>query len=66
MNIIGNMVGCYSQIGKTFIIEDSDGNEFTGVIVGQETIFTATASDITAGKIAATNDGVVTGTHSCT
>lgn len=65
MKIIGNMVGCYSPFGKTVIIADSDGNEFTGVVVDQETILTATAADIMAGKTAATDDGIVTGTHSC-
>lgn len=26
MSIVGNIVGCYSLMGKTFIIEDTDGN----------------------------------------
>ena len=65
MKIIGNVVGCYSPIGKTFIIEDEDGNEITGIVVSQETIFTATAADIVKGKVAGTDDGVVVGTHEC-
>ena len=65
MSIVGNMVGCYSPMGKTFILIDEDNNEFTGVVVDQETVFTATAADIVAGKTAATEEGVVTGTHSC-
>lgn len=65
MKIVGNMIGCYSPIGKTFIIEDESGNEITGIIVDQETVFTATAADIVAGKIAGTDDGVVVGTHEC-
>lgn len=65
MSIIGNMIGCYSPMGKTFIIEDENGNEFTGIVVDQETIFTATASDIKLGKTAGTEDGVVVGTHEC-
>lgn len=65
MKIVGNMVGTYSPMGKTFIIEDENGNEITGIVVGQETVFTATAADIVAGKIAGTEDGVVVGTHEC-
>lgn len=65
MSIIGNMVGCYSPMGKTFIIEDENGNEITGIVVDQETIFTATAADIVKGKVAGTEDGVVVGTHEC-
>jgi hypothetical protein len=65
MKIVGNMVGCYSPMGKTFILEDEDGNEITGIVVDQETVFTATASDIVKGKVAGTDDGVVVGTHEC-
>lgn len=66
MNIVGNMVGCYSPMGKTFIIQDSDGNEITGVVTGEETVFTATADDIKIGKIAATDEGIVEGTDTKT
>lgn len=65
MKIVGNMVGCYSPMGKTFILEDENGNELTGIVVDQEVIFTATASDIVKGKVAGTDDGVVIGTHEC-
>ena len=65
MKIDGNMVGCYSPMGKTFIIEDENGNEVTGIVVDQKTVFTATAADIVAGKTAGTEDGVVVGTHEC-
>ena len=65
MTIVGNMVGCYSPMGKTFIIVDEDGNELTGIVVDQETIFTATAEDIVMGKVAGTDEGVVVGTHKC-
>jgi hypothetical protein len=65
MKIVGNMVGCYSPMGKTFIIEDENGNEITGIVVDQETVFTATATDIVKGKVAGTDDGVVVGTHEC-
>lgn len=60
--ISGNMVGAYSQIGKTFILVDADGNEFTGVVVDQETIFTAADDDVREGKVYASNDGVSVGT----
>ena len=62
MSIIGNMVGCYSPIGKTFVIEDDNGNEYTGVVVDQETIFTATDNDVREGLVYASDSGVSTGT----
>lgn len=61
MSISGGLVGSYSQIGKTFILEDENGNEITGVVVDKQTIFTATADDIKIGKIAATDDGITEG-----
>lgn len=60
--ISGNMVGAYSQIGKTFIITDADGNELTGVVVDQETVFTATDNDVREGYVYASDSGVSTGT----
>lgn len=60
--ISGNMVGSYSQIGKTFILTDEDGNELTGVVVGQETVFDATDNDVREGKVYASDEGVSTGT----
>lgn len=65
MKIVGNMVGTYSPFGKSFIIEDESGNSITGIVVDQETVFTATAADIVKGKTAGTEDGVVVGTHEC-
>ena len=61
--IYGNTVGGSggSGIGKTFILQDEDGNELVGVVVDQNTIFDATANDIRAGKVAATMEGVTTG-----
>lgn len=59
--ISGNMVGSYSQIGKTFIITDPDGNEITGVVVDQETVFTAGDNDVREGKVYASDSGVSTG-----
>jgi hypothetical protein len=60
--IIGNMVGSYSSMGKTFIIEDKDGNEFVGVVVDSEVIFTAVDSDVRKGKVYASDEGVSIGT----
>ena len=60
--ISGNMVGSYSQIGKTFVLVDENGNELTGVVVDQETMFTATDDDVIKGKVYASNDGVSVGT----
>ncbi len=60
--ISGNMVGAYSSLGKTFILQDEDGNEITGVVVDSEVIFTATDADVRAGKVYASNDGVSIGT----
>ena len=65
MKIVGNMVGMYSPFGKSFIIEDEDGNTVHGIVVDQETILTATAADISKGKTAGTEDGIVVGTHEC-
>lgn len=60
--ISGNMVGSYSQMGKTFILTDEDGNEITGVVVDQETIFTAHDNDVREGMIYASDCGVSAGT----
>lgn len=60
--ISGNMVGSYSQMGKTFILQDENGNEITGVIVDQETIFTAGDNDVREGSVYASDGGVSTGT----
>lgn len=46
----------------TYILCDSEGNEVVATFVDQETVFTATANDIREGKVAASEDGVVTGT----
>lgn len=60
--ISGNMVGSYSQMGKTFILLDENGNEITGVVVDQEAIFTAGDNDVREGMVYASDDGVSTGT----
>lgn len=62
MSIIGNMAGCYSPMGKTFIITDENGNEITGVVTEQEQIFTATDNDVREGMVYASENGVSTGT----
>lgn len=46
---------------STYILRDAEGTELVATVVGEETIFTATANDIRAGKVAATDTGVVTG-----
>ena len=66
MSINGNMVGCYSPIGKTFIIEDDNGNEITGVCVDQQIVFDATAADVRIGKIFASDDGIMQGENTIT
>lgn len=62
MIIVGNMVGCYSMLGKTIIIEDENGEELVAVVVDQETIFTATDEDVKQGKVYASENGVSVGT----
>ena len=63
--ICGNLVGGITGYGKTFVIVDEKGNELTGVLVDEITIFDATADDIKLGKIAASDSGIVIGTHAC-
>ncbi len=59
--IYGNAVMAPAAL-KTVILTDDNGNEITGVVVGEETVFTANAAtDIREGKVAATSEGVVTG-----
>lgn len=60
--IAGNMIGSYSQIGKTFTLVDDGGAEFVGVVTDKEVLLTANAEkDIREGTVAVTDDGVVTG-----
>ena len=63
--IYGNIVGGATDIGKTFILVDENDNEYTGVVVDELTLFNATADDLKLGKIAASDSGVITGTHVC-
>lgn len=48
--------------GKTYILRDEAGTEMVATVVGEETLFTATANDIREGMVAATDEGVTTGT----
>ena len=59
--ILGNATGGFG-FPKTYILTDSAGNEFTGVYVESETIFTATDNDVREGLVYASDNGVSTGT----
>lgn len=59
--ICGNMVGGAAPL-KTLIIEDADGNQLAGVVVGSEVIFTAVDEDVRKGKVYASDNGVSVGT----
>lgn len=60
--IYGNLVGGISGYGNTFVVVDADNNEFTGVVVDEEVLFTATDEDVREGKVYAGDHGVSTGT----
>ena len=60
--ISGNMVGSYSQMGKTLTFVDEAGVELTGIVVDQETLFTAGDNDVRVGLVYAGDSGVSTGT----
>lgn len=57
--IYGNSIG--TEIDRTFIIQDANGNELVATIVDKQIVFDATPNDIRIGKVAATQNGVVTG-----
>lgn len=60
-SIMGNVVGGAAPL-KTLIIQDENGTELVGAVVGEEVVFTANAAtDIREGVIAATEEGIVTG-----
>lgn len=46
----------------TYMLLTQDGQEIPAVVVSDETLFTATANDIRQGLVAATAEGVTTGT----
>jgi hypothetical protein len=58
--IYGNAVGGIG-LERTYILTDENGTELVATFVESEAIFDATANDIRAGKVAATDTGVVTG-----
>lgn len=60
--IVGDMAGCYSPLGKTFILTDEEGTEITGVVTEQEQVFSATDNDVREGSIYASDYGVSIGT----
>ena len=62
--IYGNVVGGNSSL-KTLKLVDEDNNEYIGVVVDEEIIFTATDSDVLEGKVYAGDKGVSIGTHTC-
>ena len=62
--ICGNIVGGFAPL-KTLILVDENNNEIIGTVVENVTMFDATAEDIKAGKVAATDSGIVVGTHIC-
>lgn len=60
--ISGNMVGSYSQLGKTLMIVDENGTEMVGVVTSNEVLLTANATtDIREGTVAVTDAGIVVG-----
>ena len=61
MTISSGLVGSYSQLGKTFIFADEDGNELTGVITEQVTILNVTDGDVRKGVIYAGDEGIRVG-----
>ena len=61
MSICGNAIGGTAPI-KTMKIVDEDNNEYIGVVVGSEIVFTAVDSDVRAGKVYASDHGVSVGT----
>lgn len=61
MGVYGNATGGFGM-PKTFVLVDENNNELTGVVTGEEIVFTAGLNDIRAGKVAANAEGVVTGT----
>lgn len=63
--ICGNLVGGIVGYGKTFVLVDENNNEFTGIAVDEITVFNATAEDLKLGKVAASDSGIITGTHVC-
>lgn len=65
--IIGKMSGCYSPMGKTFILQDADGADFaTAVVTEQEQVLDATPKDVRMGSVYAGSEGIKTGENTIT
>lgn len=60
--INGNMIGISSAPLKTLTIVDENNNEYVGIVVGSEVLFTATDNDVRVGSVYAGDSGVSTGT----
>lgn len=63
--LYGNAVMAPAAL-KTVIIEDTDGNELTGVVTDSEVTLTATRADVKIGKVFVSNDGIEEGTDTRT
>ena len=59
--IYGNVIGGGAPL-KTLKLVDENNNEYIGVVVDEEVIFTANDEDVIAGKVYAGDKGVSTGT----
>ena len=53
------------EYGQTVLIVDENNNQIPAVVVEDRTVFDATPEDIKLGKVAASDSGIVTGTHVC-
>ena len=60
--IDGNAVGGIIGYGKTFIIEDENGNEVVGVVTDSVVVFDATDNDVREGITYASDGGISVGT----
>jgi hypothetical protein len=61
MSICGNVIGGTAPV-KTIKFVDPNGNEYIGVVVDSEVIFTAVDEDVRQGKVYASDHGVSVGT----
>lgn len=59
---VSNIIGGNPITPKSCVFYTPDGKEIPAILVGEETIFTATHNDIREGKTAGTEAGVTTGT----
>lgn len=60
--IIGKMCGAYSPLGKTFVLQDENGNDLvTGVVTDSAKVFDANVADVKIGKTFASGEGVKVG-----